>query len=197
MDWNVVFAVSVGLLTGVVLTLVSTYISTTMNLRATTRAATARARIELSERARLDQEAKAFDLRLNALREFRDAFADMASHLRLVVSRVQDAERLSALGRDIDEAWHVVNVEYAMFIRKNSLVVTALNKTGDARLEEHVARASDIMSEVGRLVLGRSPYQQTSEKASQLYPIARQCVQRIDDILESQTAHVRRVQAPV
>lgn len=196
MDWNVVFAVSVGLLTGVVLTLVSTYISTTINLRATTKAASARARIELSERARLDQEAKAFDLRLNTLREFRDAFADMASHLRLVVSRVQDAERLSAAGKDMDEAWHVVNVEYSMFVRKNALVVTALNKTGDSQLEAHVSRASDIMGEVGRMLLSRSPHQQINEKASQLYPIARQCVQRIESILELQVAQGRRSQSP-
>lgn len=181
MEWNVVFPVAIGLLTGVVLTLISTYISTGMNLRATTRAANARSRMEL------EQEAKTFELRLSALREFRDTFADMVSHLRLVASRALDVKRLSALEKNTEEAWRIVNVEYAMFVRKNALVVTALHKTGDAQLEGYVTKAGETVSEVGRLILGRAPYEQLSEKATSLYPLARKSVLRVDEVLDALT----------
>ena len=187
MEWNVVFSIFIGLLTGVVLTLVSTYISTNMNLRATTRAANARSRMELEQKARLEQEAKAFEMRLSALCEFRDTFSDMVSHLRLVVSRVLDVERLSALEKNTEEAWRIVNVEYAMFVRKNALVVMALHKTGDAQLEGYVTKAGETVSEVGRLILGRAPYEQLSEKATSLYPLARKCVLRVDEVLDALT----------
>ena len=80
-----------------------------------------------------------------------------------------------------------MNVEYAMFVRKNALVVTALHKTGDAQLESSVTKAGEIVSEVGRLILGRAPYEQLNEKATQLYPLARKCVLRVDEMLDALT----------
>jgi hypothetical protein len=200
MEWNIVFAVCLGLATGVVLALITMYVSTNVNLRAATSAAATRAKIEIEQKAKADQQAKAFEMRLGALREFRDTLADQTAHFNLLISRVADVERIVQIGKDAEEAWRMVNGEYIMFSRKNTAVMTALHKVGDVPLEKMVTDTNAIISEAGRLILSRSPHSQLRAKASELYPMARKCLHRVDELIDglaaSNTRPVRAAESP-